>query len=173
MSGEAQPASGRGIPLWGVLVRALEVFTILLFVLLTADVLWGVFTRYVLGGQARWSEEVATYLLVWVSLLGGALTFREQGHLGVDYIVGKLHPDAQRVAAVAAELAIILFAGFALVYGGLLLVVRNLEQVTPALGLTVGYLYAVVPLSGFFIAAFSVERLVGRSPVPAETGGRS
>jgi TRAP-type C4-dicarboxylate transport system permease small subunit len=68
--------------IWESVVRALSWFTIVLFAVLVADVLWGVFSRYVLGAQGRWTEELAIYLLVWVSLFGGALTFREQGHLG-------------------------------------------------------------------------------------------
>jgi len=154
---------------WAVLIRGVEILTIALFALLVADVLWGVFSRYVLGSQTRWTEELATYLLVWVSLLGAALTFRDQGHLGVDYLVGKLHPETRRVAAAAAEAAVALFALFALVYGGSLLVSQNLEQVTPALGWTVGYLYSVVPFSGAIITGFAVERLLA-GPSPAAEG---
>jgi TRAP-type C4-dicarboxylate transport system permease small subunit len=151
---------------WDQLAKALEWVTIGLFVLLTADVLWGVFSRYVIGHQSRWTEEVAVYLLVWVSLLGATLMYRDRGHLGVDYFVGKLHPDAQRLAAIVAELAVILFAAFALVYGGSVLVLRTLStgQVTPALGWQVGYLYSVVPLSGAFIVGFALEHLLERSP---------
>ena len=171
MSGSAASSAARA---WHLLVRAVEGLTILLFALLAADVLWGVFSRYVLGSQTRWTEELATYLLVWVSLLGAALTFRDRGHLGVDYLVGKLHPDARRVAAAAAEAAVILFALFAFVYGGSLLVSRNLEQVTPALGWTVGYLYAVVPLSGLLVTGFALERLLrGTPPAGAAEKGES
>lgn len=145
----------------GGLVRMLEWLVILLFAMLTLDVLWGVFSRYAIGHQSRWTEEVAIYLLVWVSLLGAALTYREHGHLGVDYFVGKLSESARRVVAVVAELAVLLFALFALVFGGMMLVLQNLEanQVTPALGLKVGYLYVTVPLCGIFFVIFSIEHL--------------
>jgi TRAP-type C4-dicarboxylate transport system permease small subunit len=159
---------------WNGLARGLEILTIALFVALTLDVLWGVVSRYILGHQSRWTEEIAVYLLVWVSLLGAALMYRDRGHLGVDYFVSKLHPDAQRVAAVIAELAVILFAGFTLVYGGGLLVVRTLGtgQITPAMGWQVGYLYSVVPLSGIFIVGFAVEHLLQRQPkAPASPEG--
>lgn len=159
---------------WECLVRLLERFTILLFVALAAVVLWGVVSRYVLGQQGRWTEELAVYLLVWVSLLGAALMYRDRGHLGVDYFVGKLHPDAQRVAAIVAELAVILFAGFALVYGGAMLVSETLRsgQVTPAMGWGVGYLYSAVPLSGFFIVCFAIEHLIRSRPqAPASPEG--
>lgn len=144
------------------LVRLLEWLTIVILAVLVLNVLWGVVSRYVLGTQSRWTEEVAIYLLVWVSLLGATLAFRDRAHLGVDYFVGKLDPAARRFAAVIAEVAVILFAGFGLVYGGYLLVSETLRsgQLTPAMGWKIGYLYSVVPLSGVFIVAFSIENLL-------------
>lgn len=159
------------LALWHKIVRLLEVFTITLFAVLVLDVLWGVISRYVPGIRpSDWSEELAIYLLVWVSLCGAAVTYRDRGHLGVDYFVGKLDPGAQRLAAVIAELAMLIFAGFALGYGGWRLVADTLaaNQLTPVLQWKVGYLYSVVPLSGFFFCAFAIEHLCQRTPVASE-----
>ena len=78
-------------------------------------------------------------------------------------------------AAVIAEIAVIIFAGFLLIYGGFMLVSETLKsgQVTPAMGWKVGYLYSVVPLSGLFIVAFSIEHLVsGRTTSSADEVGK-
>lgn len=161
--------------LWAGVVLGLQWLTIVLFALLTLDVLWGVVSRYVLGSQSRWTEEFAVNALVWVSLLGATLMFRERGHLGVDYFVGKLDPAARRLSAVIAEIAIMVFAGFVLVYGGWMLVSETLRsgQVTPAMGWKVGYLNLVVPLSGLFIIAFSIEHLItGRTTASADEVGK-
>jgi TRAP-type C4-dicarboxylate transport system permease small subunit len=135
---------------------------VVLFAALFLDVLWGVFSRYVLGAQSRWTEEVAIYLLIWVSLLGAAITYRDRGHLGFDYMVSKLHPDARRAAAVWAELISVAFVGYALVLGGGSLMLRSLTlgQATPALGWQVGYLYSVIPMSGLFFLLFAIEHLL-------------
>ena len=171
MSANTEKEGARPNRLWGALVKALEWGTIGLFTLLIFDVLWGVVSRYVLGSQGRWTEELAVYLLVWVSLLGAALVFRERGHLGVDYFVNKLDVSARKLSAYIAEGAIILFASFVLVYGGSVMVIETIRsgQVTPAMGWPVGYIYLVVPLSGLFIVAFSCEHLIsGRVARDAE-----
>lgn len=157
------------------LVTGIEALLVASFVVLTLDVLWGVFSRYALGHQSRWTEELAIYLLVWVSLIGASVTYRERGHLGVDYFVGKLDPGAQRLAAVAADLAVLAFALFALGYGGAVLITKTLStgQVSPALGIQMGYLYLAAPISGVCFALFSVEHLVdllGRKFEPDTTG---
>ncbi len=156
--------------LWNRIVRGLEWFTIALFAALVLDVLWGVISRYVPGIRpSDWTEELAVYLLVWVSLFGAALTYRGYGHLGVDYFVAKLDPSAQRLVAVLIELATLVFAGFALCYGGWRLVADTLgaNQLTPVLQWKIGYLYSAVPLSGLFFCAFAVEHLLKLEPAGA------
>lgn len=156
--------------LWSGIVRALEIFVICLFAALVLDVLWGVISRYVPGIRpSDWTEELAIYLLVWVSLFGAALAYRANGHLGVDYFVGKLDPAARRTAFYVAELAVLLFAGFALCFGGSRLVAETLasNQITAVLQWRIGYLYSAVPLSGFFICAFAVEHMIKPDAVAA------
>lgn len=150
---------------WHLVVRALEWFTIALFAALVLDVLWGVVSRYMPGIRpSSWTEELAVYLLVWVSLMGSALTYRERGHLGVDYLVTKMDPAAQRLAAVMVEICVIAFSAIALCWGGWLLVSEALAsgQLTPVLQWRMGWVYSVVPLSGLFFVAFSIEHLFGR-----------
>lgn len=154
------------------LLQGLEIVLVALFAALLLDVLWGVFSRYVLQAQSRWTEELAIYLLVWVSLLGAGVTYGERGHLGVDFFVGWLHPAARRLAAILAEVMVLIFAGVVLLFGGGVMVIETLRagQTTAAMGIPVGYLYAAVPLSGFFFAIFSVENLLELvAGAPAET----
>lgn len=152
----------------GVLLRGyrgllvgLEVFVVGIFTVLTLDVLWGVFSRHVMGHQSGFTEELAIYSLVWLSLLGAALTYAERGHLGVDYFVSKLDPEAQRISQVIVELLVMAFALVALVWGGALLVYETLQadQLSPALGIRVGYVYLAVPLSGVFFTLACIEHL--------------
>lgn len=156
---------------WVLAVRSLELFTLALFGVLVLDVLWGVLSRYWPGiVPSDWTEELGIYLLVWVSLLGGALTYREHGHLGVDYFVAKFDPAAQRAAAVVVEICVLVFAGFAFCYGGYRLVADTLAagQLTPVLQWKAGYMYMAVPLSGIFFVAFAIEHLLTR-PEPTAT----
>ena len=54
------------------------------------------------------------------------------------------------------------FSALVMVGGGIQLVTRILatQQVSPALGLKMGYVYLAVPISGFFLALYSVELCV-------------
>ncbi len=145
-----------------LLTKLLEWVVILLVATLVLDVLWGVFSRFVLASPSRWTEEVATILLIWVSLLGAAVTFSRKEHLGVDYLVKKLDPAARRLMTIAGQLLVVWFASAAMIYGGYILVSKALAsgQVSPALGLKFGYVYLAVPLSGLFIVLFAIEQAI-------------
>ena len=137
--------------------------------LLVFDVVWGVFTRYVMGEQAKWTEELARFLLVWVSLLGGAVAFGTKGHLGVDYFVGKFHPETQKIIALFSHLVVLFFALAIFVYGGGRVVADALavEQTTPALGWKMGHVYLALPLAGIFMVLYTVENLIETIRKPA------
>lgn len=130
---------------------------IVLFAALTLDVLWGVVSRYLLEAS-RWADELATTLMIWLSLLGAALVYGEKGHLGVDYFVGKLDPAAQRLMEIVSHVLVMIFAAAGMVYGGWVMVDRTLaaDQLLPALQWKKGYIYLVVPLSGLFFVFYAI-----------------
>ena len=140
----------------------LEQAVVLIVVALVLDVLWGVCTRFVLSQPSRWTEEVATFLLIWIALLGAAVAFSRDEHLGLDYFTNKLDKAAQSLLAIFVQGLVIFFAASVMVGGGYVLVTETLRagQVTPALGIKMGYVYLAVPLSGLFIVLFCLERLV-------------
>jgi TRAP-type C4-dicarboxylate transport system permease small subunit len=139
--------------------RVLALVVIAAMGVLVLDVLWGVVSRYALRAQARWTDELATTLLIWISMLGGALVYSERGHLGLDYLVGKLDLVAQRFAELAVHLLVFAFAAGVMVFGGWVMAERTLAsgQVLPALGLPKGYTYFAVPVSGIFLCFYALE----------------
>lgn len=144
------------------LIAALNWMLIVAVAVLVFSVCWGVFTRYVMGEQAQWTEEIARFLLIWISLLGGAVAFGTKGHLGVDFLVEKFHPDARQCMAVAVHLTVLVFASAIFIYGGSQVVADALrmEQTTPAMGWKMGYVYLSLPISGIFMVLFTLENLI-------------
>lgn len=134
----------------------------LLFVALLLTVVWGVLTRYLLGDQARWTEELARFLLVWVSFLGAALAYSRQQHLGIDLLVNRFDSWTRRLADCLVHGIVGLFAFGVMGYGGYELVVERFAsgQKLPSLGVDKAWQYLVVPLSGVMIGCLSLIHLV-------------
>jgi TRAP-type C4-dicarboxylate transport system permease small subunit len=127
-----------------------------MLVIMTLDVLWGVFTRYVMSNQASWSEELARFLLIWIGILGAAYASGQRMHLSIDLLANK------PVRLIAA--GIILFALSVMVVGGtrLVLLTAQLGQTAPALGIPMSLVYAVVPISGLLIIYYRIPDLLPR-----------
>jgi TRAP-type C4-dicarboxylate transport system permease small subunit len=147
-----------------VLDRSLETLVMVVVAVLVVDVLWQVFTRFVLRNPSTWTEELAIFMLIWVSLLGAAVALNRGAHLGIDYFVGKLSPKKRLYTEIFVFLCISAFSLTVMVIGGIDLVTSTLklEQLSPALGIKVGYVYLAIPISGFFLVLYSVIGLVER-----------
>ena len=158
--------------------RILAGFLIGLTVVMVLTVTWQVATRFLLNSPSSYTEELATYLLMWISLLGAAYALRLRVHLGIDIVTARLSPGVQRRARVASYAVVALFALVALVVGGGILVGVTLElgQRSAAFEVPVGYVYAVLPLSGLLMVYYAIvgalETLRGDTP-PGDVSGAS
>lgn len=158
-------------PINKLLMRALEILAVIAAAALVLDVVFGVVTRALPGGQAKWTEELARFLLIWVSMLGGALAFRRREHLGIDFLVTSMHSDVSRGLQTLKHGIVCVAAAAVFLYGGIRIVSDALiaQQTTPALGWKMGYVYAAVPLAGAFILLFSLEEMFSPSPSSTST----
>lgn len=140
-----------------------------LMIALLLDMMLGVFFRYVVGQALSWSEEVGTLSLVWLTFIGGAIGVRRGSHFAIHLLLDHLGPTGQRVSRALVALLILLL-GALLVPTGLRLVETNATSETPALGLSLGTLYASVVVGGVlmvcYAAALLVDALRGRHEVP-------
>jgi len=150
--------------IWGVLTRSLGTGV----VSIAQNTGWEAWS-WLPTGQASWTEELARFLLVWVSLLGGAVAFGIKGHLGVDFFVGKFHPDVRKLMSVFVHGVVLFFAGAIFLYGGSRIVADTLamEEMTPALDWQMGYVYLALPVAGIFMILFTIENLIETLVTPA------
>lgn len=145
-----------------ILHKILAVLAIAVFVLLIFDVVLGVASRYLFGGQIRWTEELATFLLVWLVFCGAAIAYHDKAHLGIDLLVNNLHPSARRVATVLGHIIVFAFVALVMVWGGMSLTLERMDsgQVMSTLGIKKAWLYLSVPLNGLFILWFNIGFIV-------------
>ena len=142
--------------------KTLEWFMIIIFALLVLDVLFQVFSRYLMGTSFTWTEEFARFSLIWMTILGSAYLNAKREHLSMDFLYDKLSISNKRKASIVIEVFIFLFALIVMVLGGANLVYTtlHLDQLSGTLRIPLGYIYAVLPFSGFLIMCFSIYHIV-------------
>jgi len=109
-----------------------------------ADILLGVFARYLLKSSLAWTEEVARYTLVWFVMLGASCAFRHGDHMAIDFLVPRFPTPLRRLAGFL-RLCIALFVLAFLVWYGAQNVSGLWEMRTMALGIPKAIVLMAVP----------------------------
>ena len=156
------------------LVRRINVFVqyvvIAQFAVLVTVVAAAVFWRYVLNDSIVWAEELARYLFVWISFLGGGLGVGTNIHIGVDSAVALLPARPKLVVQIAMELLIVGFT-VVLIWVGWQFMMFGMRSEALLLPVKMGHVYMAVPAGGFVMlvnvllnVARHVQTLVERKP---------
>lgn len=137
---------------------------------IVATVLGSVIWRYGLNDAPAWSEQVALLLVINVALFGAAAGIRDEGHIGMESLVGLLPPAGQHWVGYANGLLAIVF-GAVLVWGGWQMGISVLPNKITSLGITEAWRYAPCVVAGILIILFSIEHVLarknGREVVPS------
>jgi len=144
-----------------VIDKSLEWFLVFLMSFLVIDVLWQVTSRYVMNSPSNFTDELAGFLLIWVGLLGAAYVAGKRQHLAIDLLVQKSSEKRKRQLEFIISIVIIVFAITVMIIGGSWLVYTRfyLSVKSAALGLPLGVVYLVLPLSGILITYFDIDNL--------------
>jgi TRAP-type C4-dicarboxylate transport system permease small subunit len=147
---------------FSVVDKVLGVLLAILMTTMVVVVTWQVITRFITTQPSSFTEELARFLLIWIGILGSAYAFRKGAHLGLDLLTRKLVGKAKRSTAIVANLACLTFAASIMVFGGveLMMLTLDLNQTSPSLGVKMGYIYSVLPLSGLFICIFAIDNIL-------------
>lgn len=145
----------------------------LMILLMSVIVVLQVWFRYVIKGSLPWSEESARYLMIWLGFLGASRAFRQERHIGMTALVGLLPEKPRRTCLFVMH---ILAAGLMifLAYLGFSLLPGVAPETTPALRISLAWIYLAIPV-GMVLCAIQVAVLAVKDLVPAQakTGGNS
>ena len=101
-----------------VMNKILSAASVVLLVFMTSLVLWQVFTRYVLGKPAAFTEELVKYSLMWTAFIGAAYAFFTRDHMSLTIIKDKLTGNKRKILLLVIDVIILLLAVFVFVIGG-------------------------------------------------------
>ncbi len=135
---------------------------VLIMGLMVVNVLWQVFTRFIIGDPSSFTDELARFLMIWLGVLGAAYVSGKNLHVAIDIIPSRSSSARRRKMNITVDILIILFALAAFVIGGSRLVYISyvLGQQSPALQFPMALIYSVIPLSGLLIVFFKTHKLM-------------
>jgi TRAP-type transport system small permease protein len=140
--------------------------TALFFVLISAQVV----SRYVFGISISSSDELSRYAFIWATILGAAAVTASSQNYEVriiDFVIGDFGRQWLDSARILVQ---ILVAGI-LLFWGARWALRFGAGTSPVMELSLGLIYAVVPVSGLYIL-FGLLLSLAQIWFPVRGGGR-
>jgi TRAP-type C4-dicarboxylate transport system permease small subunit len=118
-----------------------------------------VFCRYALNHSLFWSEELARYLLVWLTFLGASVAYRRNIHPSIDIVYARMPTSIQRTISLFIHVISTVLFGVMIYYGVQFSYFVRL-QISPALYLPKWIVFSIIPLSGIIFMIHGVTFLV-------------
>jgi len=118
-----------------------------------------VFCRYVLNHSLFWSEELARYLLVWLSFLGATAAYYRRVHPSIDVLTQHLSIRLQKYCRVFVYLIAMGFFLVMIYHGGQFAYFVR-AQISPALAIPKWILFLIIPISGTLFLLHCITFLV-------------
>jgi TRAP-type C4-dicarboxylate transport system permease small subunit len=139
--------------------KVLEFFLVVLMSTLVLDVVWQVASRYIFGNPSSFTDELATFLLIWVGLAGAAYVKGKNEHLAIDILHTKLSPLNVVRMMMFINFLVIVFCLTIMIVGGSWLVYTRfvLGQLSASMQVPVGYVYMIVPISGILMTYYAID----------------
>ena len=137
-----------------------EVVSCLCMAVMVTAIGMQVFNRYVLGSSLVWSEELGRYLFIWSVYVGCGYAMRENRHLRVTALAHFSGPALRRALDAFAQVATLVFCGFALVWGVRMIgFLQGTGQQAPALEVPIWWVFLALPVGMALMAVRCLQNL--------------
>lgn len=143
-----------------VIDKVLSTLCVVIFGFMVCIGTYQIVIRYFFNSPSTVSEELLTYSFTWMALLAAAYVFGKRDHMRMGFLADKIKGRKRMTLEIAIECLVFAFAAIVLVYGGISIMKLTMTQVTASLGISMGVVYTVVPLSGSLIIFYNVLNVI-------------
>lgn len=81
----------------GLIDKIIQVLSTIIMGVMVIAVCWQVITRYILNNPSTVTEEALRYLLIWVTMVGGAYAYGRRKHLAITALSKRLSFKGQKI----------------------------------------------------------------------------
>jgi TRAP-type C4-dicarboxylate transport system permease small subunit len=119
----------------------------------------GVFCRFILHASLSWSEELDSYLFVWLTCLGAAAGIKLRAHPEVRAGVDRLPSYTQKWLAYLGDCIVLALGVVFLYYGSEMVLLMDVETAA-SIPVSMVYPYLSIPVGGALLIWHSSVRIL-------------
>lgn len=140
--------------------RVLETINGVVLFLMFIMVMTTVVFRNFLEMSSRWSQELSTYIFVFIVFIGSAAVMEDEKHISIDTLVYRFPSGVQRVIRIVVRLIIAPFL-YVLVSGSFHNIRQTWGDYLPTVPwFRIGIIYVVVLVSGILMSFYLIVNLI-------------
>jgi TRAP-type C4-dicarboxylate transport system permease small subunit len=142
--------------------KLIEIVTVVLLALMVVLVFSNVVLRYVFNSGITVTEELSRWMFVWVTFLGSVVALKERGHLGTEFLVGRLGHSGRKLCLAVGYL-LMLMVCWLIFKGAFEQTQLNWNVTAPSSGASLGWFYSagvVFAISAAVILIVDLFRLL-------------
>ncbi len=145
--------------IFNVIEKFLHVVIGAIFGMLAAVTFLQVVLRYVFHAPLIWADEWLRFTFVWGVFLAVTLGIESTSHIALDHLLDKAPNWMKHGFQLIVASGMILFSAV-VIYEGLLLTGQVAATKSPAMRISLAFLYAAVPVSAMFWLLYAVRNLI-------------
>lgn len=136
-----------------VLGDLIDIVLVGLATALVAIMFSNVLARAFLNIDIAWNTEFGEFCLVWATFVGAAAAARRGSHMRISELVDAAGPRTRRLLEIGTRVAALLLLGL-LVWRGMMIVNRTMDQEMSVLYWPVGLQYLAMPVGSLLTAIY-------------------
>lgn len=118
-----------------------------------------VFTRYFMDTTPHWTEEAARMLFIYAVAFGTGIGIKNGDFIRLDLIGKYITPAVDRLLDFIIDVAVVLFAVL-LMISSINFVRLGMDELSPALELTMGFIFISLSIIGLAVFLFTMTKLM-------------
>jgi len=126
---------------------------------IVAVIFYAVVMRYIFHRPPAWSEELSRFVFIWMIMFSAVLVTREESHIQITFVLDLLPKTLRFFLSNFVRLLMIGFC-WVMVQQGLRIYPIVAEASSPSFGISMGWLYLSIPVSGILMGIYIVETIV-------------
>ncbi|WP_263770488.1 TRAP transporter small permease [Propionivibrio soli] len=146
------------------LIHFVEWILVGMFGVMAILVFGNVVLRYGFNSGIVFSEEVARFMFMWLTLIGALMVMKDHGHLGMSSVVSHFGEAGQRICRFLADL-MTLICCLLLAHGTWKQMIIGMDDHAPVTGIPMGIVQSALLISSVgmsFVLGYGLWRLVTR-----------
>jgi len=145
--------------LYHIISYIAEKLLLIIFILCLFDMTLSVFTRYITGQAIYWAEEVGTFGLVWITMIGAAIGVKKKIHFTMPTFIDRFSPN-MRTTIDLINYALIIAFGIVLLITGIDITRESWSMYSPALEVNLAVINSAAIVCGCLILIYGIRQFV-------------